>query len=66
MDVKVNGEARSVEAGTTVTQLLQTMGVDPKTVVVELNLQIPDRESWDTLALADGDSLEVIRLVSGG
>ncbi len=66
MKIKVNSKEMDVAPGTTVTGLLEEQGVDPKTVVVELNLDISRREQWASLTLSDGDSVEIIRLVSGG
>lgn len=66
MKIKVNSKEMDVAPGTTVTGLLEEQGVDPKTVVVELNLDISKREQWASLTLSDGDSVEIIRLVSGG
>lgn len=66
MKIKVNSKEMDVAPGTTVAGLLEEQGVDPKTVVVELNLDISKREQWASLTLSDGDSVEIIRLVSGG
>jgi sulfur carrier protein len=66
LKIKVNGEEKKVTPGITVMELLEKLKVDHMSVVVELNLEIPKREKWASLTLADGDSVELIRLVSGG
>ena len=65
MKLTVNGEPREV-AATTVLALLEELGLNPGTTVVERNAQIVDRTSYRETALADGDILELVRLVGGG
>ncbi|HEU4629689.1 MAG TPA: sulfur carrier protein ThiS [Gemmatimonadaceae bacterium] len=63
----VNGERREVAAGTTLGQLLRTLELDPRLIVVERNRVIlRDRDAYDGLALADGDTLELVHFVGGG
>jgi len=66
MWLTVNGENREVDARTTVAGLLEGLGVDPGTVVVERNLTILRREEHGEEHLADGDKVEIIRMVDGG
>ncbi|HEX9883072.1 MAG TPA: sulfur carrier protein ThiS [Desulfobaccales bacterium] len=65
MKLTVNGEPREV-AGTTVLALLEELGLNPGATVVERNAQIVDRTSYRETALADGDVLELVRIVGGG
>jgi thiazole synthase len=62
----VNGEARAAAPGTTVSGLLQAMGVDPARVAVERNQDIVPRRTWAEAALADGDKIEIVAFVGGG
>lgn len=63
----VNGEARSVGAGSTMGDLLRTLALDPQLVVVELNRTIlRDRAQYDTLRLATNDTIEIVHFVGGG
>ncbi|MHB8771179.1 MAG: sulfur carrier protein ThiS [Syntrophales bacterium] len=66
MEVRVNGEIRHWERSVTVRELLEGLGIRPETVVVELNLRIVPRERVGEEMIAEGDSLEIIRLVGGG
>lgn len=61
----VNGEARSVPAGTTVRGLLDLMNLRGH-AAVERNRAIVPRAEHPATALADGDVLEVVHLVGGG
>jgi thiamine biosynthesis protein ThiS len=66
LELTVNGEARSVPAPLDLAGLLAALGIDPRTVAVELNRQIVPRAEFAGRALAAGDRLEIIRLVGGG
>ncbi|MGE5619405.1 MAG: sulfur carrier protein ThiS [Sphingomonadaceae bacterium] len=64
--ITLNGKPESVEEGATVASLLQSRGVNPARVAVELNRRILRREEYDTTTLASGDALEVVTFVGGG
>lgn len=66
MKLQINGEAIELENGTTLSAFLQAKGIPSATVVVEHNGTIPDRGTWDTIALADGDVLEIVKFMGGG
>ena len=63
----VNGEPRSLEGGTTLAGLLAIHDLDPRLVVVERNGTIErERPAFASLALADGDVIELVHFVGGG
>ena len=62
----VNGEPRSLPAGATVAVLLRDLKLDPREVAVERNRQIVPRARYETDALGDGDTVEVVTFVGGG
>jgi thiamine biosynthesis protein ThiS len=62
----VNGEPRRVPAPATVADLLHGLGLDPRTVVVELNRNIVRRQHVADTPLADGDVVELVHFVGGG
>lgn len=63
----VNGEERTVAAGSTIGDLLRELDVSAEVVVVEHNREIVrDRAQLDTLVLATGDSVEIVHFVGGG
>jgi thiamine biosynthesis protein ThiS len=66
ISITLNGEARAVEAGTTVASLVQAITHDPSRVAVERNRKIVPRASWETAAVDHGDEIEVVTLVGGG
>ena len=66
IEVTVNGEARPVPAGCTVSGLLALMQIDAVRVAVERNLDVVPRRAHEATVLADGDRLEVVTFVGGG
>ena len=66
VSVIVNGDARAVGAGLTVTQLLEALGIHGGRVAIERNLQILPRAEWDATAVSDGDRYEIVQFVGGG
>jgi sulfur carrier protein len=64
--IQMNGEPRSLPAGTTVGQLLQDLHIGPERVAVELNLQILERAEFERRAFQDGDRVEIIGFIGGG
>jgi thiamine biosynthesis protein ThiS len=66
MDIVVNGEPRRVPAPATLLDLLARLGLDPRTVVVELNREIVRRPRLGEVRLAAGDAVELVHFVGGG
>jgi thiamine biosynthesis protein ThiS len=66
MLVTVNGKPKEYPGPMTLAGLLENLGINPKSAVVEKNLQIVDRKRLDVETIADGDTIEIIRFVGGG
>jgi thiamine biosynthesis protein ThiS len=62
----VNGESRTVAEPATVADLLASLGLDPRMVVVELNRQIIRRDNVGSAPLQNGDTVELVHFVGGG
>ncbi len=65
MRIQVNGDTRDVAAGT-ILALVDELGLDPRKVAVERNLEIVPRSLHATTALAEGDRIELVQFVGGG
>lgn len=65
MEVIINGAS---EAGdySTIRELLDRQGLDPRLVVVELNGKILPAADFDTTRLVEGDAVEIVQFVAGG
>jgi thiamine biosynthesis protein ThiS len=66
MQITVNGDDRRVPTPATLLDLLDHLGLDPRSVVVELNREIVRRPRLGDTSLADGDSVELVHFVGGG
>lgn len=66
MTVMVNGEAREIVPGTTMSGLLESLGLHPRLIVVEHNREILDRASFDGTEVQAGDNIELVHFVGGG
>jgi thiamine biosynthesis protein ThiS len=64
--ITINGEERSAKPGSTVTDLLHEMGLDPGRVAIERNLQILSRPDWQKTSVQAGDRYEIVQFVGGG
>ena len=65
VNIVLNGENRQV-AATTVTALIDEIGLDGRKVAVERNLEIVPRSHYLGTALNDGDRIEIVHFVGGG
>jgi len=64
--IQVNGEPHTCSAGSTLPQLLEHLGFNPRLVAVEYNGEILHRQFWAQTHLQEGDCLEVVTIVGGG
>jgi sulfur carrier protein len=63
----INGEVRTVPRDSTLADVLTSLSLDPRTVVVEHNREIVrDRDSYGSRRLQAGDVLELVHFVGGG
>lgn len=66
MNVTINGESRAFSASMSVEALLRELGVDPRKVAIERNLEIVPKSTYDSVMVSDGDRLEVVHFIGGG
>lgn len=66
MQLTVNGRPADVAAGTTLPALIESLGLQVGSVVVEHNGTALLRSELGAVELADGDRLELVRAVAGG
>ena len=63
----VNGDERRVPDGWSLADLLASLELDARTVVVERNgIILRDRSSFASVELAADDSIEIVHFVGGG
>jgi thiamine biosynthesis protein ThiS len=67
MKLQINGEVREFTISPlTLAALVETLGMKPDRVAVELNRDIVPRNLWVETMLHEGDHLEVVHFVGGG
>lgn len=64
--ITLNGEPRRVADGLSIAGLVEQLGLNPKKVAVERNLEIVPRSTLAEVALREGDVLEIVHFVGGG
>jgi thiamine biosynthesis protein ThiS len=69
MKLQINGEDRDVPntpTPFTLAALVESLGMKPDRVAVELNRDIVPRNLWAATNLNEGDRLEIVHFVGGG
>jgi sulfur carrier protein len=66
MRFTVNGQDRSVPAALSVDDLVSSLVAARRGVAVAVNGTVVPRSAWTEVALADGDTVEVLTAAQGG
>ena len=66
MQLLINGEERSFAELGDIAALVSVLGLDPRKVAVERNLEIVPRSTYARAPLCDGDRIEIVHFVGGG
>ena len=66
LQIRVNGEQRDVAAGLSISEMLAELGLSPRKVAVERNLEIVPRSTLGEVRVEDGDAYEIVHFVGGG
>lgn len=64
--IQLNGESREVPEGSSVAELVESIGLAPGHVAVELNRELVPRDRRPLIRLQEGDAIELVTLVGGG
>ena len=66
MTVEINGAPRVVPELRTVAELVSHLALPRAALLVEHNDTALRRDEWGSVALADGDRVEILRIAAGG
>lgn len=66
MQLTINGEPRDVPDGLNLRALIEHLGIKPELVAAQHNERIVGRDAQTSVTLAEGDIVELIRIVGGG
>ncbi|HJQ11030.1 MAG TPA: sulfur carrier protein ThiS [Gemmatimonadaceae bacterium] len=67
VSITVNGAERRIPSGWTLADLLASLSLDARTVVIERNGTIlRDRAAFASIELSPSDTIEIVHFVGGG
>ena len=66
MQITLNGELKTLETASSVSELLGVLSIDEKKVAVERNLEIVPKSAFAATVIGDGDRLEIVHFIGGG
>jgi len=66
MKIRVNGQARDVEAGMTVKGLLSALDIKPQGIAVDINREIVPKSRFEETLIKENDAIEIVRMTGGG
>lgn len=66
MTIRINGSTHRFETGCTLPAIIKALGLAPETLLVEHNGTALHRSEWEGRPIAEGDTLELLRIAAGG
>ena len=66
MTISLNGKDSETRGATTVAELVAAYELPPQSVLIEHNGTALYRREWPQCRLAEGDKIEMVRVVAGG
>ncbi len=66
LSIRVNGDLRSLAAGSTIADLLSELGLGTRRVAIAVNRGVIPRSLYGDRVLEAGDRVEILEAVGGG
>jgi sulfur carrier protein len=66
MTISINGQSAETGGAKTIKELVECYELPPQTVLIEHNGLALHRHEWPNHVLAEGDRIELLRVVAGG
>ncbi|AFV97138.1 MULTISPECIES: sulfur carrier protein ThiS [unclassified Sulfuricurvum] len=66
MQIKVNGEMREIAEGSSMLDLIRSLGLEERVMASALNMEIVKQDAWSSTLLKEGDTIELLDFVGGG
>ena len=66
INVTINGEAKLLNGTMSLNEMLSNLGLDPRKIAVERNLEIVPRSSYAQVRVREGDNYEIVHFIGGG
>jgi len=64
--ITVNGDTKRIPDTVSLADFLIDLGLDPKKVAIERNLEIVPKSTYACVDLVEGDTLEIVHFIGGG
>ena len=66
LKIHLNGKEQTIEQSVNLRQLLGSLNIHPASVVVEHNEKVILRKDLESVAVGEGDKVEIIHFIGGG
>ncbi len=66
IEIQLNGEARQVRSGSTVVELLESLGLAGKRLAIEYNQEILPKSLHGETLIQAADRIEIVHAIGGG
>jgi sulfur carrier protein len=66
MKIHINGDPREFIDLKTLTDLVTTLGLEPRMILLEHNGQATRRADWAKIPVAENDRVEILQVAAGG
>ena len=66
MEVIINGDSATIDAGASVADLLAQRGLQPIRVAIEINEELVPRKTFAQTLIRERDRIEIVTFVGGG
>lgn len=66
MRVRVNGRDRDLPESVNLREYVASLGVNMASIAVAVNGEVVKRDELSSVALVEGDTVEIVRAVGGG
>ncbi|WP_177412507.1 sulfur carrier protein ThiS [Entomomonas moraniae] len=66
MNIYINEKPHVLTAPTTLTELIEQLGLTGKRIAIELNQEIAPRSQYSQITLQENDQLEIVHAIGGG
>jgi len=66
ISIILNGNDKQLDSNTSITQLLEILGLSEKRLAIEINQQIVPRSNFTSVTLNNLDQVEIVQAIGGG
>ena len=66
MKIQINGEPRDFADLKTLADLVASLGLEPRMILIEHNGQATRRADWPKIPVAGNDRIEILQVAAGG